>query len=184
MRCVLQPCQLRLGVPAAPLDDGRLVQLARVAICAPVSPSAASTTIRARSTMRAGAPFVRARLSSSARSESSTIKHAYNSVYQRRAAALAVGDPAGLRPRFAENSSSTPVRRRPGRSPARPCLDAAPGQQRVRRCILLSNPFRPSCGFRFSPSSLHIVCTRPPSTVVYRPVVRAGCDVRFRARVS
>jgi hypothetical protein len=38
------------------------VQPTRSAICAPVSPAAPSSTIRARSTTRAGAPFARARL--------------------------------------------------------------------------------------------------------------------------
>ena len=49
------------------------VHPARSAICAPVSPSAASSTMRARSTTRAGAPFDRARRSSSARSRSGTV---------------------------------------------------------------------------------------------------------------
>jgi hypothetical protein len=50
------------------------VHPARWAISAPVRPSAASRTIRARSTTRAGAPFDRARRSSSARSASGTTK--------------------------------------------------------------------------------------------------------------
>jgi hypothetical protein len=43
------------------------------AICGPVSLSAASSTILARSTTRAGSPFDRARRSSSARSLSGTV---------------------------------------------------------------------------------------------------------------
>jgi hypothetical protein len=50
------------------------VQPARSAICAPVSPPAASSTIRARSTTRAGTAFDRARRSSSARSASGTVR--------------------------------------------------------------------------------------------------------------
>jgi hypothetical protein len=46
----------------------------RPAISAPVRPPAASRMIRARSTTRAGAPFDRARRSSSARSASGTIR--------------------------------------------------------------------------------------------------------------
>jgi len=46
----------------------------RSAICGPVSPSADSSTIRARSATRAGAPRSRARCSSFARSESGTVR--------------------------------------------------------------------------------------------------------------
>ena len=50
------------------------VHPARSAICGPVSPSAASSTILARSATRAGAPRSRARRSSSARSASGTVR--------------------------------------------------------------------------------------------------------------
>jgi Tetracyclin repressor-like, C-terminal domain len=52
----------------------------RSAICGPVSPSAASSTIRARSTTRAGAPRSRTRRSSRARSASGTVKAAFASM--------------------------------------------------------------------------------------------------------
>jgi hypothetical protein len=50
------------------------VQPIRPAICGPVSPSAASSTIRARSATRAGAPRSRARRSSFTRSASGTVR--------------------------------------------------------------------------------------------------------------
>src|SRR5665647_2613302 len=48
-------------------------QPTRAAICLPGTPSAASSTIRARSTSRAGEPFARTRRASSARSPSQTV---------------------------------------------------------------------------------------------------------------
>ena len=60
----------------------------RSPICAPVSPSAASSTILARSTTRAGAPFARARRSSPARSASGTARTRTRfGMRQRRASA-------------------------------------------------------------------------------------------------
>jgi hypothetical protein len=50
------------------------MQLAGSAICGPVSLSAASSTIRARSTTRAGPPFDRARRASSVRSASGAVR--------------------------------------------------------------------------------------------------------------
>ena len=83
------------------------VQPARSAICAPVNPSAASSTVRARSTTRADALRRGAPLQLRPVSIGTRIRFGF----QRRAAALAVGDLPGLRPGWRRAVVSRRIRR-------------------------------------------------------------------------